>query len=69
MLHAQLLMREEKHQEAVATLQGMLAKTPAYPGGKALLLRAEALLRGEDPDAAEPEEGDATNQGAADAVE
>ena len=33
-------------------LQAMLTKAPSYPGGKAMLLRAEALLRGEDPDAA-----------------
>jgi len=52
LLHANILMREEKYQESVSMLQAMLTKAPSYPGGKAMLLRAEALLRGEDPDAA-----------------
>ncbi len=58
LVQAKLLLREEKYQESVSIIQAVLTKSASFPGAKALLLRAEALLRGEDPDAAAAEEPD-----------
>lgn len=50
---AALLVKEERYQDAVRCLQALLGGSPDFPGAARQLVRAEALMRGEDPDAAE----------------
>jgi predicted Zn-dependent protease len=50
--YAKLCIREQRHQEAVGCIHSVISAAPEYPGARVLLLRAEALLKGEDPDAA-----------------
>ena len=45
-------MQEERYQDAVRCLQALLGSSPNFPGAARQLVRAEALMRGEDPDAA-----------------
>ena len=53
---ARFLLREERYQDAVKLLQVLVGTTVDFPGAQKLLRRAEALMRGEDPDAAEADD-------------
>ncbi|CAE7360774.1 unnamed protein product, partial [Symbiodinium sp. KB8] len=53
---ARFLVREERYQDAVKLLQVLVGTTVDFPGAQKLLRRAEALMRGEDPDAAEADD-------------